>query len=267
MSTMNKITREKEPSMREMFLQREQARECLTHFLMSIWFWPTRKEFPHFLSERLLERKKSNGMPFERGKTFVVRPSTNPANASLEFQLEVMPRTRRDRQIEAKVRRELRGELTPDRCSRYLSAFFRILEQTAVNGNPSRKDLDTLLDALNERKHYLDWEDNMAKSSSDGSRDVAEKLLEYLRLSSFFGPVHGLCADPECGVMFVRRRGDRKFCHDCSKKHQTYQYRKEYLLQKKREYYQRQAEKDKEFRNKTKSQKGTMHGKTKTGKR
>ena len=45
------------------------------------------------------------------------------------------------------------------------------------------------------------------------------------------------------GAMFIKER-DRRFCPACSKTHQTYQYRKAYLLKKKKEYYERDTQHD-----------------------
>src|SRR5262249_6117222 len=140
---------------------------------------------------------------------------------------------------------------------RILSAFFRILEKSARQETPSATDLKILLNALNRPKHEVHWENNMVVAQSYGLRDSAEELVEYLRRATSSGPVHGICGD--CGTMFVRHR-DRKLCNSCSKQHQTYKYRKEYLQKKKKEYYRRDVVQDRQVR---KQLKGAMHGKTK----
>jgi len=265
-----RINQRKEPSIREVFLRREQARSQLLDFLGRIWLWPTRKQFPHFLSgpegEDWRKWEKLSEELSEQGQEEIIAKLRAYTDTDLlitgggrKIEMGRLLPTQRG----LRIGRELQRELTADRCFRYLSAFFRILEQVAINADPSRdkdhadpsrKDLAILLEALNERKHYLHWETNRTVSvGSLGIRDVAERLLGYLGATLLCGPVHDLCA--ECLVMFVRRQGARKFCQDCSKKHRTYQYRKEYLLKKKRDYYERDFKRDK-------PQKGTMHGKT-----
>src|SRR5262249_17023076 len=145
----------------------------------------------------------------------------------------------------------------------YLATFFSLLKKSVTGDQPSEKELRIILDALNHPLHAVRWDrkNHKLETESPGIRGICQQLVQYLNLIAECGPVHAMCA--ECGFMFMRQTGDRKFCHDCSKKHQTYKYRKEYLLKKKREYYQRDAQQDREFRNKTNSQKGTMHGKEK----
>lgn len=157
---------------------------------------------------------------------------------------------------------------------KYLSAFFRFLEiaiksekaifswRDVLAAQPTDEELKTLLDALNSPLVSLTWSIYRTIDTKPSVvRAAADHLLAYLNLIAQCGAMHALCAD--CGVMFIRGRGDRKFCKSCSKNHQTYQYRKQYLLQKKKEYYRRDLEKDRPFRPTTNRKKGATHGRPK----
>lgn len=259
------------PSMRKLFAKREAARYCLQMFVANIWEWPSRETFPHFMSGPYV--KDMNRTAEERleaiEELFANRTSTPVVDEGQPIAtLVYRPWTWRDTQVE----RAVRQELTEDRCRKYLSAFFSILMKVANSTSPTAKELRVLLDALNQPKHYVSWEIDMPVFESRGSRDVAEELVEYLRMTSMCGPVHGVCA--ECNAMFIRSTGERKFCNTCSEKHQTYQYRKEYLLKKKKEYYDRDVggvrdallRKKAVFRKSPTVQKGASHGKTATAK-
>jgi hypothetical protein len=145
---------------------------------------------------------------------------------------------------------------------KYLATFFSLLEKAVTGDHPNEKELRTIMDALNHPLHVVEWDKRTRKLEgySMGVRETCGELVRYLNLIAECGPVHSVCA--ECGIMFMRKTGDRKYCHDCSKKHQTYQYRKEYLLKKKREYYARERAEDRHFKEKTRLQKGeTKRGK------
>jgi hypothetical protein len=63
--------------------------------------------------------------------------------------------------------------------------------------------------------------------------------------------------------MFIKGKGDRKFCSECSKNRQTYQGRKDYLREKRMEYYR--YYKAQKARNGKQQLKGKTHGKTTKG--
>jgi len=242
----------RELGIREVFLLRERARQELILFISSISLWRNRERFEHFSTGPDLDIDSSE---------------LEKAEAAL-----LSSKKRRDDSIQIMMGRglanDLRAGTRPNESGKLLTAFFGILRETATGGDPTEKQLTILFNALNCPVHLLVWSLKRRKlevtSAFFSRRAVAEVLVRYLNLIAECGPVHGVCED--CGVMFIRKR-ERRFCHTCSAKRQTYAHRKEYLRKKRKEYYWRDAEDDREFRNKTKSTKGTMHGKTKTGKR
>src|SRR5262249_26561594 len=86
-----------------------------------------------------------------------------------------------------------------------------------------------------------------------------ENLVEYMTLSARYGPQHSICAREGCNSLMIAGRGAKKFCSpQCRKAAWAYEGKKDYYQTRKRE--------SRSYRKKTKK-KGTMHGKTKTGRR
>lgn len=176
---------------------------------------------------------------------------------------------RTKKQLDA-VAKHLRGTVSATipapkqvRKSRHLTPavltthFFDLLRQSAKNQPPTAEQLEALIVALNlpiTACTYLPYvPDPYMVSSVEPERIDAQNLVRYLNLIAHCGPVHGLCA--QCEALFILEKGNRKFCTKCSKLRLTYQGRKEYLKQKRNEYYWRDKEQAEMYKPKTKGQK------------
>jgi hypothetical protein len=251
-------------------------------FLSGIWSWPRRGEFKHFQSgpERGLHRVADIPNDEEFHAELKRLAEENPSLFADDVVVASLGLTKHLRRLDPtdyvpslhtvddllrkggnKDRKQLR--LTFQRLAKkYLRTFFSLLEKAATGEHPTEPELRTVLDALNNPLHLVRWHKQTRKleAHSMGVREICGHLIEYLNLVADCGPVHAKCA--ECSFMFMRKTGDRKFCHDCSKRHQTYQYRKEYLLKKKKEYYQRDVAEERSFRKRVKRQKQITDGST-----
>lgn len=234
----------KEPSLRAWFMSRNHARYVLGKFLVNVWNWPGRDAVPHFQSGPVAELMKSiaadQPAAISRIKTDIresfLRAFTNavdPPKRSEHHQEEAfdLPGYANLESIYRSYKAETKNDQRPE----YLSAFFSILEKVLVGTNPSDQEFCVVLNALNGENHGIFWAYRQIHTITFTARESAELLVEYLKIIAECGPVHDQC--PECRAMFLRQTGERKFCHACSEKHQSYEYRKHYLLEKKREYY------------------------------
>jgi hypothetical protein len=248
---------------REIFLLHGQAKTALQDFIGNIASWPTLDHFPHFKSE--FEKISSSRTPQKPmiGRKRTLSESTHKeiVQRLKKFGHSIAEATEEEIAelktiIGSVIVTDIRGftfTLTPKESTQYLTLFFSLLDGLLKGRLPTKDEMTILLDALNQPLHMLEASPDGIVAYSLGIRAPAEHLVKYVNLVASCGLVHNACGD--CGAMFIRSIGDRKFCRDCSKKHQTYAHRKEYLQQKRREYYWRNVEEER----KTK-QKGETHG-------
>jgi hypothetical protein len=227
---MKKRVVRNQPSRRELFQLRSEAREELIVFISGIHSWPDRTQFQHFLSGSDAELKRMDDYDGDVAISEAFKKNT----AGLF-----------DKKIFFKPSLYKAGR-TGRTAAEYLSVFFRLLE-SPIEGRPGESEMATLNDALNESSCNLGWDPNTRTfvTESFGPREAGESLLAYLNIIARCGPVHGLCGD--CGTMFLRNKGKRLFCVPCSGRHQEYPSRKPYLDRKKKEYRMRDKERDKEL--------------------
>jgi hypothetical protein len=210
--------------MRELITLRNQARSELHMFLFGVQSWL--RETKEFLDYReSLEREYAKSAEIRR--TTYKRPKKKQKVRSGTVSVSVpLPNTAADP--------------VPD-LSILNNHFFDLLRQAAQRQPPNEKQLEALGMALNQPvtvyRYSPTSEQPYGRMVLSGARANAEHLERYLNLIVRCSPVHGLCG--QCGSMFIQGKGSRKFCPECSKKRQTYQGRKDYLRQKRQEYYRR----------------------------
>jgi len=224
----------KDPSMRELFLLRNEARDRLMEFLSGISSWPERQKFSHFLKGSDANLKRFDDLAESLKETLALIDSAALKDKKYFYKANLVDGWEAARPAEE-----------------YLSAFFSLLEKTisaTTALSADSEELRILGDALNMPSCNVGWNEKTRTIVTEayGPREAGESLMAYINQIARCGPVHASCAD--CGVMFMRKKGERQSCEPCSRRHQTYAYRKQYLLAKKKEYYQRNKTRDEEER-------------------
>src|SRR5213594_1659711 len=106
---------------------------------------------------------------------------------------------------------------SPEQRPKLKEHYFEFLRSSAVGKPAKDESTEALFKGLNSPVMGVLYNSTSKhpyyRVFASQERIAAESLLRYLNLVARTGPAHGMCS--ECESMFIKGKGDRKFCSEC----------------------------------------------------